>query len=158
LALRSRYLPSQRSFQPPHLGFAAFDHLFPPNQMRSESHFEKDENRQARHLPGLLLQALFMMSKPLWPPAPLHRGESIREPSCASFGGCCGEHTNRNAPLVDTTRAPRRHRVERAPSRLVINGSSVSPRHRAVAALPAPAARFSKSRAAPIVQAVVFPE
>src|SRR5438128_3455043 len=29
LALRDRYLPPQRSFQPPHLGFAAFDHLLP---------------------------------------------------------------------------------------------------------------------------------
>jgi hypothetical protein len=29
LALRGRYLPPQRSFQPPHLGFAAFDHLLP---------------------------------------------------------------------------------------------------------------------------------
>src|SRR5262245_42478236 len=29
LALRSRYLPPQRSLQPPHLGFAAFDHLVP---------------------------------------------------------------------------------------------------------------------------------
>ena len=28
-----RYLPSQRGFQPPDLGFAAFDHLFLPNQM-----------------------------------------------------------------------------------------------------------------------------
>src|ERR687887_534836 len=38
LALRGRYLPSQRSFQPPHLGFAAFDHLFPPNQMAQANH------------------------------------------------------------------------------------------------------------------------
>jgi len=29
LALRSRKLPPQRGFQPPHLGFAAFDDLFP---------------------------------------------------------------------------------------------------------------------------------
>src|ERR1700752_1213485 len=29
LALRRRYLPSQRSLQPTHLGFAAFDHPFP---------------------------------------------------------------------------------------------------------------------------------
>jgi hypothetical protein len=33
LALRSWKLPPQRGFQPPPLGFAAFDHLFPPNQM-----------------------------------------------------------------------------------------------------------------------------
>jgi hypothetical protein len=38
LALRCRYFPPQRSFQPPHLGFAAFDHLFPPNQMASANH------------------------------------------------------------------------------------------------------------------------
>ena len=38
LALRSRYLPSQRSFQPPHLGFAAFDHLLAPNQMAKANH------------------------------------------------------------------------------------------------------------------------
>src|SRR5262249_30539574 len=30
LARCGRYLPPQRSFQPSHLGFAAFDHLFPP--------------------------------------------------------------------------------------------------------------------------------
>ena len=29
--------PPQRSFQPPHFGFAAFDHLFPPNQMTPAS-------------------------------------------------------------------------------------------------------------------------
>src|SRR5262249_19406573 len=34
LALRRRYLPAQRSFQPPHLGFAAFDHLFSPIRWR----------------------------------------------------------------------------------------------------------------------------
>jgi hypothetical protein len=38
LALRRGYLPSQRSFQPPHLGFAAFDHLFAPNQMAQPNH------------------------------------------------------------------------------------------------------------------------
>jgi hypothetical protein len=32
-ALRGRYLPSQRSLQPPNLGLAAFHHLLPPNQM-----------------------------------------------------------------------------------------------------------------------------
>jgi hypothetical protein len=32
-ALRHWYLPLKRSFQPPHLGFAAFGHLFAPNQM-----------------------------------------------------------------------------------------------------------------------------
>jgi len=44
LALRGRYLPSQRSFQPPHLGFAAFDHLFPPNQMAQANHTSGEEN------------------------------------------------------------------------------------------------------------------
>ena len=38
LTLRDRYLLSQRSFQPPHLGFAAFDHLFAPNQMAQTNH------------------------------------------------------------------------------------------------------------------------
>src|SRR5260370_30889477 len=39
LALRPWYLPAKRSSQPPHLGFAAFGHLFLPNQMaHSESH------------------------------------------------------------------------------------------------------------------------
>jgi hypothetical protein len=33
LALRHWYLPVKRSSQPPHLGFAAFGHLFSPNQM-----------------------------------------------------------------------------------------------------------------------------
>jgi hypothetical protein len=38
LALRGRYLPPQRSFQPPHRGFAACDHLFAPNQMAQANH------------------------------------------------------------------------------------------------------------------------
>jgi len=40
LALHSGHLlPPQRVFQPPNLGFAAFDHLAPSNQMApSESH------------------------------------------------------------------------------------------------------------------------
>jgi hypothetical protein len=33
LALRRRDFPLQRSLQPPNLGFAAFDHLFPPYQV-----------------------------------------------------------------------------------------------------------------------------
>jgi hypothetical protein len=51
LALRRRYLPAQRSLQPPHLGLAAFDHLFLPNQMgASESHLGAPY--QAPVLPG----------------------------------------------------------------------------------------------------------
>src|SRR5262245_23908328 len=42
--LRRRYLPAQRSFQPPHLGFAAFDHLFSPNQMAQANHTSGEEN------------------------------------------------------------------------------------------------------------------
>src|SRR5262249_47284172 len=42
LALRRRYLPPQRSFQPPHLGFAAFDHLF--SQMAQANHTSGEEN------------------------------------------------------------------------------------------------------------------
>jgi hypothetical protein len=38
LALRRWHLPVKRSFQPPHLGFAAFGHLFAPNQMAQENH------------------------------------------------------------------------------------------------------------------------
>src|SRR5262245_26280549 len=44
LALRRRYLPAQRSFQPPHLGFAAFDHLFPSNPMAQANHTSGEEN------------------------------------------------------------------------------------------------------------------
>src|SRR5262249_44677644 len=44
LALRRRYLPAQRSFQPPPLGFAAFDHLFSPNQMAQANHTSGEEN------------------------------------------------------------------------------------------------------------------
>jgi hypothetical protein len=44
LALRRWYLPAKRSFQPPHLGFAAFDHLLPPNQMAQANHTSSDEN------------------------------------------------------------------------------------------------------------------
>ena len=46
--LRSRYLPSQRSFQPPHLGFAAFDHLLAPNQMAKANHTSAEENNPAK--------------------------------------------------------------------------------------------------------------
>jgi hypothetical protein len=42
--LRGRKFPPHRGFQPPHLGFAAFDHLFPSNQMEQRSHLDKDEN------------------------------------------------------------------------------------------------------------------
>jgi hypothetical protein len=39
LALRRWYLlPTKRSSQPPHLGFAAFGHLFLPNQMAQANH------------------------------------------------------------------------------------------------------------------------
>jgi hypothetical protein len=50
LALRSRYLPSQRSFQPPHLGFAAFDHLLAPNQMAKANHTSAEENNSPSSL------------------------------------------------------------------------------------------------------------
>src|SRR5271157_359827 len=54
LALGGRYLPPQRSSQPPHLGLVAFDHLLPPNQARwpSESHLsgEKQAGRASRRL------------------------------------------------------------------------------------------------------------
>jgi hypothetical protein len=43
LALRRGNLPPQRSPQPPHLGFAAFDHLFPRIRWRSESHLGKQK-------------------------------------------------------------------------------------------------------------------
>jgi hypothetical protein len=43
LALRRRYLPAQRSFQPPHLGFAAFDHPLSPNQMAQANHTSGEE-------------------------------------------------------------------------------------------------------------------
>src|ERR1700722_17876716 len=63
LALRSRYLPSQRSFQPPHLGFAAFDHLLAPNQMAKANHTSAEENNSPsslRRLPtkNLSIQAV----------------------------------------------------------------------------------------------------
>jgi hypothetical protein len=38
LLLRRWYLPTKRSSQPPHLGFAAFGHLFLPNQMAQANH------------------------------------------------------------------------------------------------------------------------
>jgi hypothetical protein len=44
LALRGRKLPSQRRFQPPDLGFAAFDHPFLPNQMVTANHISSAEN------------------------------------------------------------------------------------------------------------------
>jgi hypothetical protein len=44
LALRRRDLPAQRSFQPPHLGLAAFDHLFSSNQMAQANHSLGEEN------------------------------------------------------------------------------------------------------------------
>src|ERR1700719_258612 len=50
LALRSRYLPSQRSFQPPHLGFAALDHLLAPNQMAKANHTSAEENNSPSSL------------------------------------------------------------------------------------------------------------
>src|SRR5439155_4513551 len=52
LALRGRYLPSQRRFQPAHFGFAAFGHLFPPNQMATANHSSWPENNsRAAQLP-----------------------------------------------------------------------------------------------------------
>jgi hypothetical protein len=51
LALRGRYLPSQRSFQPPHLGFGAFDHLPFPNQMVRANHTSGEENSLPMQFP-----------------------------------------------------------------------------------------------------------
>jgi hypothetical protein len=62
LALRSRYLPPQRGLQPPHLGFAAFDHLGPPNQMAQANHTSGKENNQ--QFPPLISQN--PRFKPLW--------------------------------------------------------------------------------------------
>jgi len=45
LTLDRRYLPAQRLFQLPHLGFAAFDHLPPPNhQIVTANHATPQEN------------------------------------------------------------------------------------------------------------------
>jgi hypothetical protein len=49
LALRGRYLPSQRSFQPPNLGFAAFHRLLSPNQMAQLNHTSLSENNSVDH-------------------------------------------------------------------------------------------------------------
>jgi hypothetical protein len=46
LALRRWYLPTKRSSQPPHLGFAAFGHLFLPNQMVQANHSSGEENNK----------------------------------------------------------------------------------------------------------------
>src|SRR5215469_7766648 len=48
LALRSRYLPPQRSLQPPHLGFAAFCHLCSP-----ESDGASESQLRCGNQPGL---------------------------------------------------------------------------------------------------------
>ena len=50
MCIRDRYLPSQRSFQPPHLGFAAFDHLLAPNQMVKANHTSAEENNSPSSL------------------------------------------------------------------------------------------------------------
>jgi hypothetical protein len=62
LALRRRDLPAQRSFQPPLLGLAAFDHLFPPNQMVQANHTSGQERSTTN--PGAYLQK--PRFKPLW--------------------------------------------------------------------------------------------
>jgi hypothetical protein len=46
LALRRWYLPTKRSSQPPHLGFAAFGHRFPPNQIAQANHSSGGENNK----------------------------------------------------------------------------------------------------------------
>src|SRR6516165_5638309 len=51
LPLRCRYLPPQRSSQPPHLGFAAFDHLFPPNQMVQANHSSGPKDSSPKQFP-----------------------------------------------------------------------------------------------------------
>jgi hypothetical protein len=45
LALRRGNLPPQRSPQPPHLGFAAFDHLFPESD-GAANHTSGNKNNQ----------------------------------------------------------------------------------------------------------------
>ena len=53
LALRCRNFPPQRSFQPPHFGFAAFDYLFPPNQIAPANYISGiDENRLQKRQPS----------------------------------------------------------------------------------------------------------
>src|SRR5262249_19611369 len=52
LALCGRYLPPQRSFQPSHLGFAAFDHLLPPeSDGQSESQLGDEKQLAKQSLP-----------------------------------------------------------------------------------------------------------
>jgi len=46
LALRRWYLPTKRSSQPPHLGFAAFGHLVAPNQMAQANHSSAGGNNK----------------------------------------------------------------------------------------------------------------
>jgi hypothetical protein len=48
--MRGWKFPPHRGFQPPHLGFAAFDLTIclPRIRWRSESHLEKDENDRQR--------------------------------------------------------------------------------------------------------------
>jgi hypothetical protein len=62
LALRRRYLPAKRSSKPPHLGFAAFGHLFPPNQMAQANHSSGGENN--KQFPPFSLKNYRF--KPLW--------------------------------------------------------------------------------------------
>jgi hypothetical protein len=56
LALRRWYLPTKRSSQPPHLGFAAFGHLFLPNQMAQANHGSGGGNN--KQFPPLSLQKI----------------------------------------------------------------------------------------------------
>src|SRR6202011_5060081 len=60
LALRRGNLPPQRSPQPPHLGFAAFGHLFPRIRWRSESHLgqQKQPAVPAAYLKNPPIQAV----------------------------------------------------------------------------------------------------
>jgi hypothetical protein len=56
LALRDRYLPPQRSFQPPHLGFAAFDHLLP--RIRWRKRITPRGGKQPHYLSKISIQAV----------------------------------------------------------------------------------------------------
>jgi hypothetical protein len=46
LALHRWYFPTKRSSQPPHLGFAAFGHLFASNQMAQANHSSGEKNNK----------------------------------------------------------------------------------------------------------------
>src|SRR5215469_9550255 len=80
LALRSRYLPPQRSLQPPHLGFAAFCHLCSP-----ESDGASESQLRCGNQPGLnclpnLDSSRYGVGNKLTDPRP--RGEHFPSPCC----------------------------------------------------------------------------